>query len=76
MRLFSYKDRPFHLGPYPLERLKRADAADLSRVPPMTPLVFRREDETVSLVNAMADYQATLKAHPNPPAFSLTKFSP
>ena len=24
----------------------------------------------------VADYQATLKAHPNPPAFSLTTFSP
>ena len=26
MRLFSYRDRPVHLGPYPLERLARADA--------------------------------------------------
>ena len=23
MRLFSYRDRPVHLGPYPLERLRQ-----------------------------------------------------
>ena len=27
MRLFSAHDRPVHLGPYPLERLKRVDTA-------------------------------------------------
>ena len=26
MRLFSYRDRPVHLGPYPLERLRRTTA--------------------------------------------------
>ena len=26
MRLFSYRDRPVHLGPYPLERLRRTAA--------------------------------------------------
>ncbi len=63
MRLFSYKDRPFHLGPYPLETLARTDkASDLSAVPPMTPLVFRRKDTPVSLVNAMTEFQATLDA--------------
>ena len=36
MRLFSYRDRPVHLGPYPLERLRRTHAApDCSALPPM-----------------------------------------
>ena len=30
MRLFSHRKRPVHLGPYPLERLPRIDAADAS----------------------------------------------
>ena len=25
MRYFSYKDRPVHLGPFPLERLRRSE---------------------------------------------------
>ena len=34
LRFFSTKDRPFHLGPYPLERLKRVEVGpDLSQVP-------------------------------------------
>ena len=62
MRLFSYKNRPFHLGPYPLERLPRGERpADLSAVPPMQPLSFHRKDEA-SLVNAMRRYQAMLDA--------------
>ncbi|QPC85353.1 2Fe-2S iron-sulfur cluster binding domain-containing protein [Mesorhizobium sp. NBSH29] len=37
MRFFSYKNRPFHLGPYPLERLKRSDAqTEFHDVPAMT----------------------------------------
>ena len=62
MRLFSYKHRPFHLGPYPLERLPRSDRPlDLSVVPPMEQLIFHREEEA-SLVNAMRRYQAMLDA--------------
>jgi hypothetical protein len=62
MKLFSHKHRPFHLGPYPLERLARCDApADLSSVPPMRGLSFHREEEA-SLVNAMRRYQAMLDA--------------
>jgi len=39
MRLFSYKDRPVHLGPYPLERLKRQEELpDFSKVPAMAEL--------------------------------------
>ena len=32
MKLFSYKDRPVHLGPFPLETLARATDCDLSHV--------------------------------------------
>lgn len=62
MKLFSYRRRPFHLGPYPLERLPRSEhAPDLTVVPPMRALSFHREDES-SLVNAMRRYQAMLDA--------------
>ena len=38
MRLFSYRNRPVHLGPYPLERLRRADTMpDLAAVETWTP---------------------------------------
>ncbi|MBL8349804.1 MAG: 4Fe-4S dicluster domain-containing protein [Burkholderiaceae bacterium] len=58
MRLFSYRDRPVHLGPYPLERLTRsALPPDLSAVPTMQPLRFD-SDDPVSLVHAMAPYMA------------------
>ncbi len=61
LRFFSTKDRPFHLGPYPLERLKRIDEApDLSRVPPTQTLDFRQLDTPHSLVNAMGEYQAMM----------------
>ncbi|MEM9798656.1 MAG: NAD-binding oxidoreductase, partial [Pseudomonadota bacterium] len=63
MRLFSDKTRPVHQGPYPLERLgRRADLLDLSDVPPLPPLSFRRPDAPTSIVNAMAEYQAMLDA--------------
>jgi len=62
MKLFSDKKRPFWMGPYPLERLKRQQSQpDLSRVPPSQLLRFRREDNT-SLVNAMQRYMAMLDA--------------
>jgi len=62
MKLFSSKHRPFHLGPYPLERLSRTDKpADLSKVPPMRPISFHRQTAS-SLVNAMHRYQAMLDA--------------
>ena len=53
MRLFSYRDRPVHLGPYPLERLARASAARLERVPPTTALGFDLADP-LSMAHAMA----------------------
>lgn len=63
MRAFSYKDRPAHLGPYPLERLKRAHIpADLSNVPPMEPVTFQDPTKDENLINAMGRYQAMLDA--------------
>jgi reductive dehalogenase len=60
-RFFSTKHRPFHMGPYPLERLKRSrDHVDLDAVPEMPKLDFRRLDTPHSLVNAMGEYQAMM----------------
>jgi len=63
LKLFSDKNRPVHMGPYPTERLRRSSrAADLSTVPAMKPVSFRRPEMPESLVNAMAEYQAMLDA--------------
>lgn len=60
MRLFSYKNRPVHLGPYPLEELARIEGfADLSGTPSMPVLNFRR-DTRENLANAMGPYAAML----------------
>ena len=62
-RFFSTKNRPVHMGPYPLERLTRLTSLpDLDDVPPMQPLSFRRPDAPESIVNAMGEYQAMLDA--------------
>ena len=63
MRLFSYKNRPVHLGPYPLERLARQAALpDLSDVPPMQPLAFLDSGKPDSLANPMALFIGMLDA--------------
>ena len=63
LRFFSDRDRPVHLGPYPLERLTRQDARpDHPAVPPMPALDFHRPDTPRSIVNAMGEYQAMLDA--------------
>ena len=63
VRLFSTRKRPLHLGPFPCEKLLREDqSADLSPVPPMIPVSFELQTAPLSLVNAMADYQAMLDA--------------
>ncbi|MEM7213354.1 MAG: NAD-binding oxidoreductase, partial [Pseudomonadota bacterium] len=61
MKAFSYRDRPVHFGPYPLERLPRQARVDLNSVPAMQPVNFR-DDRPESLTNAMRDYQAMLDA--------------
>ena len=61
VRFFSSKKRPFHLGPYPLEKLKRREEpVDLTRVPATDELSFRRLNTPHSLVNAMGEYQAMM----------------
>jgi len=60
VRFFSDKDRPVHMGPYPLERLARAETPDFSNVPVFKPLSFVRPDEPLSLVNAMDEYQSMM----------------
>lgn len=56
MRMFSIKDRPVHLGPFPLERLARkAGLPDLSGLPIPQPLAFSNPDPE-NLTNAMARF--------------------
>ena len=63
MRLFSYKNRMVHLGPYPTERLKRSDrGVDFSRVPVMQPQSYSDPDEPNLLSNSMASFSAVLDA--------------
>ena len=58
MRLFSHRDRPVHLGPYPLERLVRTDRVpDLRALPAFQPLSFDAADPS-SLIHAMAPFMA------------------
>jgi reductive dehalogenase len=61
-RLFSDRNRPVHLGPFPMERLTRQENADLSAVPEMRAVRFHRPDAPESIVNAMREYQAMLDA--------------
>lgn len=62
MRFFSDKNRPLHLGPYPIERLARsAQPVDLSQVSPFSPLSFHC-NEPNSIINAMRDHMAMLDA--------------
>ncbi len=61
-RLFSDKNRPVHMGPYPLERLARRDIAVFVDVPTMRPVSFHKPDAPHSIVNAMSEYQAMLDA--------------
>ncbi|WP_435137749.1 2Fe-2S iron-sulfur cluster-binding protein [Pseudopelagicola sp. nBUS_19] len=60
LRLFSDKSRPVHMGPYPLERLKRGVMPDLTRVQGDAPLSFSRPENPDSIVNAMGEFQAMM----------------
>lgn len=63
MKFFSDKNRPVHLGPFPLERLARlSDPALPAEVPAFEPLSFTRPDRPESIVNAMTESQAMLDA--------------
>ena len=57
MRFFSYKDRPVHLGPYPLERLPRTSTCpDLSVLGAAQALSFDDLGRPQSLMHAMARF--------------------
>ena len=66
MRLFSYKNRPFHLGPYPLEKLARAEGpADFSDVPPMQALSFgpgQADEGSINLASPLGLFLGMLDA--------------
>ena len=62
MQLFSDRNRPVHLGPFPLEKLTRQALPDLAPVPWSQPLEFRRPEAPASIVNAMGEYQAMMDA--------------
>ena len=61
---FSTRNRPFHLGPFPAERLKRKGGpVPLSHIPAPQPVEFTAEQTANSpLVGAIAEYQAMLDA--------------
>ncbi|EAQ46899.1 oxidoreductase, NAD-binding/iron-sulfur cluster-binding protein [Roseobacter sp. MED193] len=61
-KIFSNRKRPIHMGPFPMERLVRGPMPDLSAVPPMQPLDFRRPTSPASIINAMGEYQAMMDA--------------
>ncbi len=62
LKFFSDKARPVHLGPYPLERLKRQDTAAWRNVPDDPLLTFHRPERPESIVNAMGEFQAMMDA--------------
>ena len=60
-KIFSTKDRPVHLGSFPLEKLRRVDQAPgLDDLKPAAPLAFSRPENPHSIVNAMAEYMGML----------------
>ncbi|MGJ8527230.1 reductive dehalogenase [Maritalea sp.] len=63
MKYFSDKNRPVHLGPYPLERLSRTDKiANLDRLPKFTQMHFEDKENPQNIVNSMIEAQAMLDA--------------
>jgi reductive dehalogenase len=69
MKLFSARTRPVHLGPYPLERLRRRARAHLPEML-LAEVCFDRPDDPGSIVTAMAPFQAMMDllraGRPNP----------
>jgi reductive dehalogenase len=59
-KFFSDKNRPVHLGPFPLERLVRGPLPDLTQAPSFQPLDFTQAHDPASIINAMGDYQAMM----------------
>ena len=61
LALVSGRNRPVHLGPYPLERLRRGPMPDLSALPGFEALTFD-SDAPHSLIHAMSEHQAMMDA--------------
>ncbi len=59
-KVFSSRKRPPHLGPFPVEKLRRSQQVDLTNVPAFAPLSFDRPEAPLSITNAMSEYQAML----------------
>jgi len=63
LKYFSDKNRPVHLGSFPMERLERLDQPCLpTGIPVFEPLPFSRPDRPESIINAMTESQAMLDA--------------
>ena len=63
LRFFSDKDRPVHLGSYPLERLARSEQTNNpQQFPAFRPLNFQLPNAPESIINAMGEHQAMLDA--------------
>ena len=65
MKLFSYRKRPVHMGPYPMETLARLQhASDVSFVglAPQVRLNMAPDDDPTSILHAMDDYASLLDA--------------
>jgi len=60
--IFSNRKRPFHLGPFPLERMTRQPGRITDDVPPMQRVDFDKKDRPSSIINALSEYQAMLDA--------------
>ncbi len=71
MRLFSTRERPFHLGPYPLERLTRRSGQSLAGVPRTQPLDFDLADP-LSIAHAMKPYVGMFDVVRDGPVAPLT----
>ncbi len=65
MKLFSYRNRPVHMGPYPMEtlaRLHNAPAVPFAGLAPLTQLDLPTQDDPTSILHAMDDYLSLLDA--------------
>ncbi|MES0811703.1 2Fe-2S iron-sulfur cluster-binding protein [Roseibium sp. SCPC15] len=63
MKYFSDKTRPFHLGPFPLERLARSETGyETAGMPAFGQMTFSRPDSPENVINAMSEAQAMLDA--------------
>ncbi|MGI9261760.1 MAG: NAD-binding oxidoreductase, partial [Woeseiaceae bacterium] len=68
MRLFSYRNRPVHMGPYPSERLLRTAESSFNGLPASAQLIVATDDEPTSILHAVDDYRSILDAVRDGPA--------